>query len=71
MKARDWKEKSETEREKALRDLEEQARVLRFDMATREAKNVRDYRKIKKDIARLKTIAREAEVSLDRSDITA
>ena len=70
MKAKQWKEKSMAERNKALIDLQEDARKLRFDMASREAKNVRDYRKMKKDIARLKTIAREEEVSLDTIDST-
>lgn len=65
MKAKEWLEKSKSEREKTLLDLQEQARKLRFDMATREAKNVSDYNKIKKDIARLKTIARMGEVELD------
>jgi len=67
MKATQWQEKTKTERAKALTDLQEQARKLRFDMATREAKNVSDYHKIKKDIARLKTLARQEEVSLDES----
>jgi len=65
MKAKEWLEKSKTERAQALIDLKEQARKLRFDMATREAKNVSDYHKIKKDIARIETINRHEEVSLD------
>jgi ribosomal protein L29 len=65
MKAKEWMEKSQTERAQALIDLKEQARKLRFDMATREAKNVSDYHKIKKDIARIQTINRLEEVSLD------
>jgi large subunit ribosomal protein L29 len=68
MKAQEWLEKSKTERAKALIELQEQARKLRFDMATREAKNVSDYNKIKKDIARLMTIARQEEVSLDETE---
>ena len=67
MKAKEWLEKSKTERAQALIDLKEQARKLRFDMATREAKNVSDYNKIKKDIARIQTIMRHEEVSLDVS----
>lgn len=68
MNATQWQEKTKIERAKALIDLQEQARKLRFDMATREAKNVSDYHKIKKDIARLKTISRQEEVSLDESE---
>ena len=68
MKVKEWQEKTKTELKKALIDLQEQARKLRFDMATREAKNVSDYKKIKKDIARLKTIERQEEVSLDETE---
>jgi large subunit ribosomal protein L29 len=67
MKAKEWLEKNKAERIKALLDLKEKARKLRFDIATREAKNVSDYKKIKKDIARLETIARQEEVSLDET----
>lgn len=65
MKVQEWKEKSNEERAKALIELKEKARQLRFDIATREAKNVSEYQKIKKDIARLETIRRQEEVSLD------
>lgn len=67
MKVQEWNEKSKEERTKALVELKEKARQLRFDIATREAKNVSDYQKIKKDIARLETIRRQEEVSLDGS----
>lgn len=56
MKAKEWQEKSEAERDKALLELSDKLRVLRFDLSTREAKNHSDYRKMKKDIARLLTI---------------
>lgn len=66
MKAKEWQEKSEAEREKALLELSDKLRKLRFDLSTREAKNHSDYRKMKKDIARLltiKSLAIEAVVS--------
>lgn len=63
MKAREWREKSSGEREKAILELQEKARKLRFDLATRETKTHSEYGKIKKDIARLKTI--ENEVAID------
>lgn len=59
MKAKLWREKSAGEREKALLELEDKARTLRFDIATRETKTHRAYREAKKDIARLKTLATE------------
>jgi ribosomal protein L29 len=62
MKAREWREKSKAEREKALIELSDKMRKLRFDLSTREAKNHGDYRKMKKDIARLLTIEKLAEV---------
>jgi ribosomal protein L29 len=66
MKAREWQEKSEAEQEKALIELSDKVRKLRFDLSTREAKNHSDYRKMKKDIARLLTIrtAKEVEASV-------
>lgn len=62
MKAKEWREKSEAEREKALLELSDKLRKLRFDLSTREAKNHSDYRKMKKDIARLMTLQTLAQV---------
>lgn len=59
MKAKEWREKSDGEREKAMLELQSKARVLRFDLATRETKNHSEYRKIKKDMARLLTLKQE------------
>lgn len=56
MKAREWQEKSEAEQDKALVELSDKLRKLRFDLSTREAKNHSDYGKMKKDIARLMTL---------------
>lgn len=66
MKAREWQEKSEAEQDKALVELSDKLRKLRFDLSTREAKNHSDYRKMKKDIARLQTLrtARMVETPL-------
>ena len=65
MKAREWREKSNEEREKMLTELQDKARVLRFDLSTREAKNHSDYDKIKKEIARLLTLKKEAELEIE------
>ena len=59
MKAKDLRDKSIGEREKLLDELREKNRVLRFDIVTRETKNHREYRKNKKDIARLLTLRAE------------
>lgn len=67
MQAKEIREKSQAEQEKALRELSEAARKLRFDIALREAKNHADYRKLRKDIARLKTALRERELGIDEA----
>lgn len=67
MKAREWQEKSEAERDKALLELSHKLRTLRFDLSTREAKNHSDYRKMKKDIARLLTLK---SLSLDETGVS-
>lgn len=65
MKAKEWQEKSEAERERALLELSDKVRKLRFDLSTREAKNHSDYRKMKKDIARLETIRSLSVVEIE------
>jgi len=65
MKAKEWREKSEGEREKAILELQGKARKLRFDLATRETKTHSEYNKIKKDIARLMTLKQEALLSIN------
>lgn len=64
MKAQVWREKSAGEREKAILELDDKAYKLRFDIVTREAKNHSEYRKLKKDIARLLTLKKEDETSI-------
>lgn len=66
MKAKEWREKSIGEREKTLAELNDKLRKLRFDLATREAKNSSDYKKIKKDIARLLTLEREEQMAEEK-----
>ena len=67
MKIQEIRDKSKGERQALLLELADKARKLRFDLSLREAKNHRDYRKMKKDIARILTVNREDEVSLDSS----
>lgn len=59
MKIKELREKNQAEREKLLLELRTKGRELRFSIAGRETKNHREYRAVKKDIARLLTIARE------------
>jgi large subunit ribosomal protein L29 len=56
MKITELRQKSKTELEKILAESREKLRQLRFDLASGKVKNVREIRKIKKDIARILTI---------------
>jgi ribosomal protein L29 len=62
MKIQEIRDKSYTERRTLLTELADKVRKLRFDVALREAKNVRDLRAMKKDIARIHTVNREESV---------
>lgn len=56
MKAKELKQKSKKELEKLLLSDREKLRQLKFDLSAGKVKNVREIRKIKKDIARILTI---------------
>jgi large subunit ribosomal protein L29 len=56
MKIRELRQKSKAELQKMLQDNRERLRQLRFDLAAGKVKNVREIRKIKKDIARTLTL---------------
>ena len=56
MKITELRQKSESELQKILSDNREKLRQLRFDLAAGKVKNVREIRKIKKDIARILTM---------------
>jgi len=56
MKTKELQQKSKSELQKILSDDREKLRQLRFDLAAGKVKNVREVRKIKKDIARILTI---------------
>lgn len=59
MKISEFRKKQKPELEKSLNDLRERMRVLYFDSAAGKLKNVREIRKIKKDIARISTLLNE------------
>ncbi len=56
MKFGELKQKSKTELQRFLQDSRERLRQLRFDLAAGKVKNVREIRKLKKDIARILTL---------------
>ena len=62
MKAKEIREKSRGEIKKLLEEKRELTRKLRFDIASKQTKNHRKHRKVKKDVARLLTILNEKKV---------
>ena len=56
MKLKELRQKPKTEMEKILRNNREKLRELRFNLAAGKIKNVREIRKVKKEIARILTI---------------
>jgi ribosomal protein L29 len=63
MKAKELREKTVVERERLLGELSAKARELRFGITSRETKNVREYRKVKKTIARILTLSHDTETA--------
>lgn len=59
MKAKEFRDKSKEELTKILDEKREKVRAMRFDIATKQVKNVRDIRKDKRDISRILTIINE------------
>ena len=59
MKVSELRQKSEDELKKILEESREKLRDLRFDIQTKQLKNVRELRKIKKLIAQVLTILKE------------
>jgi large subunit ribosomal protein L29 len=56
------REKSKDELANAERDLHEQIFRLRFQLTTGQTEGLKKLREAKKDLARVKTLLREAEV---------
>ncbi len=56
MKYKELKQKSEAELKKTRLELSDKLRDLRFKVATKQVKNVREIRKIKKNIAQILTL---------------
>lgn len=56
MKIREIRQKSKPEIQRIILDNREKLRQMRFDLAAGKVKNVREIRKIKKEIAQLLTI---------------
>ena len=59
MRIQELRQKSKTELQKMLQDSRERLRQLRFDLTAGKVKNVREIRKIKKEIARILTLLKQ------------
>ncbi len=62
MKIKEIREMSAADLEKKLAELKEELFNLRFQMATGQCENTSKVREVKKSIARIKTIQRQAEL---------
>lgn len=65
MKAKELRNKSVDELNKSVVDLKTELFNLRFQLATGELDNPMRINKVKKDIARVKTILRERELNIN------
>lgn len=59
MKIKDLRDKNMEELGKVLREKRENIRKMRFDIATKQVKNVRQLRQDKKDVAKILTLINE------------
>lgn len=59
MKTKELRDKEAIELEKLLAEKEENVRKLRFELATKQAKSIRQIRSEKRDVARIKTLINE------------
>lgn len=64
MKAKELRNKSVDELNKSVGDLKTELFNLRFQLATGELDNPMRINKVKKDIARIKTVIRERELRI-------
>ncbi len=62
MKIKEIREMSAADLDKKLAELKEELFNLRFQMATGQCENPTKVREVKKSIARIKTIQRQAEL---------
>jgi large subunit ribosomal protein L29 len=65
MKAKELRSKSIDELNKTMADLKTELFNLRFQLATGELDNPMRINKVKKDIARIKTVIRERELNIN------
>lgn len=62
MKAKELREKNQTELQKELQELKKELFNLRFQHATNQLANPMELKRVKRDIARVKTVMRQQEL---------
>ncbi len=62
MKAKELREKNQTELETELKELKQELFKLRFAHATNQLANPMELKRVKRDIARVKTVIRQHEL---------
>ncbi len=67
MDSKELKEKSTAELQKQLAQLREKVRDLNFRIANKEVKNHQEYKQIRRDIARVKTLLRQRDIAAAES----
>lgn len=65
MKAKEIKELTTAEIEQNVKEMKEELFNLRFQLATGQLENTARIKEVKKTIARLKTVMRERELSIN------
>ena len=66
MKAKEIRDLTTAEIEQKVKSLKEELFNLRFQLATGQLDNPMSIKKVRKDIARVKTVARERELGLGK-----
>lgn len=59
MKIKELREKNENELQNLLKESRDKLRQLRFDLVSKQQKNVKEISQLKKDIARILTLFRQ------------
>ena len=64
MKLKEFRDLSDSDLTKQLEDTHQELFNLRFRLATKQLVNHRELRRVKKNVARLKTLLRERELAV-------
>jgi len=67
MKIKELKEKTDKELDKLLNSHKDKLRELRFRVASKQLKNIREIRQIKKEISQILTLSKERSLGLNKT----